>query len=91
MIQILLSKGFNINTCSFENQSPLHFAAKFGYCSIVLLLLNNGIDIHFISPENRTAFLEACDHGHLDFVKLLLFNDANIEDRTKKMEKLDFS
>ncbi|MDR1901501.1 MAG: ankyrin repeat domain-containing protein [Treponema sp.] len=81
LVQMLLSKGDNVNKSSNLNMTPLYFAAAEGHASTVKLLLDSGARVkveHKLSGE--TALLAGIRSGNLDTVKYLIQVGADVND-----------
>eukprot|EP00105_Crassostrea_gigas_P034772 XP_019918920.1 PREDICTED: ankyrin-3-like isoform X2 [Crassostrea gigas] len=77
-VQLLLSKGADINLCKENGASPLFIACENGYDSTVQLLLNEGADNSLCDANGASPFHIACQNGHDSTVQLLLSNGADI-------------
>ena len=66
-----LGQQYILNT-HYEQQTPLHLAAKNGHTDIVRLLLMNGMDINRLTMHDGSALHVACRNGRYETAKLLL-------------------
>ena len=66
---LVISKDWNEDT-------PLHIAAYFGYGDIVELLLNHQVDVNAKNSHGKTPLHRATFNGHKDVVNLLLTHGA---------------
>lgn len=78
VVQLLLSKGANINLCMKDGTSPVHTACEHKCENIVQLLLRNGAIINFCKRNGASPLHTACQHGYFFIVELLLVNEADI-------------
>lgn len=77
IVELLLSKGADINKRSATGASPLLFAIQKGRNAIVNALIENGADINERHIQNgSTPLLIAAQHGHIDIVKQLVRSGA---------------
>eukprot|EP00105_Crassostrea_gigas_P040731 XP_019924879.1 PREDICTED: ankyrin-1-like [Crassostrea gigas] len=76
-LQLLLSKGGEINSCDRKIGSPLIIACQNGYDSIVQFLLSKGADINLCKGDGASPLIIACLNGHDSTVKLLLSGAAD--------------
>jgi ankyrin repeat protein len=75
------------NPADFDGQTPLHWAAMFGYLEIVKLLLEHATDKNRADMDGKTPLHLAVEEGNLETVKLLLQyakdkNPADNKDKT---------
>lgn len=80
-IEMLLSKGMNIDKPNDEGMTALMRAAGEGYVELVELLLAKGADMELQNKNNQSAWLFAAMGNHPEIVELLR---ANREARQKK-------
>eukprot|EP00105_Crassostrea_gigas_P035545 XP_019919693.1 PREDICTED: ankyrin repeat and SOCS box protein 3-like [Crassostrea gigas] len=82
-VQLLLSKGADINLCMEYGASPLYMACQNGHNSTVQLLLNKGADINLCMEDGASPLFIACQKGHDSTVQLLLDHGADINSYNK--------
>lgn len=70
-VELLLSKGADINAQDGVNGSALQAASARGSATIVELLLKNGADVRAKGGPHGTALKAAKKFGHMEVVKLL--------------------
>uniref|UniRef100_A0A8D8H463 Ankyrin-2 n=1 Tax=Culex pipiens TaxID=7175 RepID=A0A8D8H463_CULPI len=79
MVEMLLNKGANINSCEKNNLRPIHVASNHGHASVVHLLLKKGARVDgtdeysFVTPLSIAAF-----RGHWNVVNVLIKNGVKI-------------
>lgn len=78
IVQILLSKGADIDLCKKNGESPLYIACKNGHDATVTLLLNNGADVNLCMNDGTSPLTAACFDGHYSTVKILLIKGADV-------------
>ncbi|XP_052704712.1 uncharacterized protein LOC128180618 [Crassostrea angulata] len=78
-VELLLSKGADINLCMEDKASPLSIACQNGHDSIVQLLLSKGADIDLCKENGASPLYIACKNGHDSIVQLLLSKGADID------------
>ncbi|KAK0742061.1 hypothetical protein B0T21DRAFT_306459 [Apiosordaria backusii] len=83
MMDLLLSRGANINTTSKHGWTPLMLASKRGDVDCVNYLLQNGADVNHLSPDRWTALAEATNNGFIAIMRLLLDAGADPEIRAQ--------
>lgn len=71
-VQLLLSKGADINLCMDNGVSPLFSACQRENESIVQPLLLNGANLNLCRNDGTSCLHEACKNGYYGIVKLLL-------------------
>jgi ankyrin repeat protein/beta-lactamase regulating signal transducer with metallopeptidase domain len=77
-VELLLSKGANINLQNEEQGSALNAAARNGHTKTVELLLTKGADINAQNNAQGAALNAAARNGHTKTVELLLTKGADI-------------
>ncbi|MGC4084923.1 MAG: ankyrin repeat domain-containing protein [Vicinamibacterales bacterium] len=83
-MNLLLSKGMNVNLANDEGMTALMRAAGEGYVDMVALLLAKGADMELQNSRNQSAWLFAAMANHPEVVELLR---ADREAREKKGQK----
>ncbi|PRW60055.1 serine threonine- phosphatase 6 regulatory ankyrin repeat subunit B-like [Chlorella sorokiniana] len=80
-IDLLLSKGANVNATSRERTTPLAMAAMQGHLDIVRrLLAAPGRDVNVRTNLKGSALFLACQRGHPEIVQLLLDAGADVRE-----------
>ena len=75
-----------------DKWTPLAFAAKNGFPSIVALLLENNAFIDACDKNKETPLHYACCNGHVNCIYLLLDNGASmIKSNTYEQNVLDLA
>ncbi len=78
-VKALLKEAPNlVFSQDWNNDTPLHLAAYFGYRDVAELLLTHGADVNAINSYGRTPLHRAAFNGHQDIAKLLLKHGADI-------------
>jgi ankyrin repeat protein len=80
-VELLLSRGLDVNLAASDGMTALMRAAGEGYPEMVALLLAKGADMELQNKDNQSAWLFAAMGNHADVVELLR---ANRESRQKK-------
>jgi ankyrin repeat protein len=69
----ILKRGVSVNISSIQSgNSPLHFAAKYGYTDMIRFLLDNGANPNAANYMKETPLYIAVQSGHLYAVKEIL-------------------
>lgn len=79
LIQLLISKGADVNTKTKGNTTPLHRACFQGYVDVVKCLIKNHADISLRTSDGFTPLLAAAQSNHLLITEILLDHGAEIE------------
>ena len=82
-VELLVSKGANINATDKFKRSALHWAVRYNFVELVEYLLNIGINTDIIDVEERTAFEIAKSMANIDMMATL-----NEYHKTKTRDKL---
>jgi len=72
LLQLLIRKGAAVNAANCDNETPLHFASKYGKRSLVGVLIENGAPVNVRNIDDKTPMWLAVKNGHEDTVELLL-------------------
>ena len=79
LVQLLLDRGANINTCSWLGYTPLHLATAKGSLAMTNFLLGSNADVNTrLSPSSSTALHLATKNGYAAILKALLKHGANV-------------
>uniref|UniRef100_T1IU24 Uncharacterized protein n=1 Tax=Strigamia maritima TaxID=126957 RepID=T1IU24_STRMM len=82
LVQLLLSRGSNLEHRDKKGFTPLILAATAGHAKAVEILLNHGADIEAQSERTKDTPLSlACSGGRYEVVEILLARNANKEHR----------
>ncbi|XP_037306293.2 ankyrin repeat domain-containing protein 27 isoform X2 [Pungitius pungitius] len=73
LIDLLVSKGAQVNATDYHALTPLHLACQRGYQGVTLLLLHYKADTDAQDNSGNTPLHLACMHGHEDCVKALVY------------------
>ncbi|KAI1800722.1 hypothetical protein F4811DRAFT_495067 [Daldinia bambusicola] len=71
-VDLLLSRGADIDQCNCNKASPLFLACKYGHSEIAISLLEAHADISKRDEYGNTPFLMACFENRLETMRLLL-------------------
>lgn len=71
----------DVNATDLKGNTPLHYAAEFGYEAIVSLLLRNGGKVVVYNNEKQTPMHVATQHLHDDVCYILTTNGADVSIR----------
>ena len=82
IVQLLISKGPNLNYNLPNGQSPLSIAVKKDNLEIVKLLVENGAEMNTHDGNGLTPFHIAIVKKHMTIVKFFKENGANLVIRT---------
>ncbi|MFC1793873.1 ankyrin repeat domain-containing protein [Planctomycetota bacterium] len=88
VVELLLAKGADINAKTTDKEeTPLIWAAYYGYHDVAELLIDKGADINAKDYEGSTALHKATEKHHTDVVELLLAKGADINAKTTDKEE----
>lgn len=79
-----LQKGGDVNTRDIFGQTPLHFAAFFGYGTVVEFLISKGADINAKDENGWTSLHLTVKYGHRSVAEHLLSKGADVNARTER-------
>lgn len=77
-VELLLSKGADIDLGKENGASPLYIACQEGHDTIVQILLTKGADINKCTKNGTSPLTIACQEGHESIVQTLVDSGANI-------------
>ena len=80
VVELLLSKGANINDKGNDGMSSIIAASKEGHVSVVELLLSKGANINDKDNTGTSSIIWASYQGHVNVVELLLSRGSNLHD-----------
>lgn len=78
VVQLLLSKGADVNTKDVNGKTPLHYAAEHGNARFARLLIANGAEVNARNHYSETPLCTAVIWGYKDMVELLIASDADV-------------
>jgi ankyrin repeat protein/energy-coupling factor transporter ATP-binding protein EcfA2 len=79
LLEFLLEKGADANTCIWDNSTPLHLACRQGNKECVVALLRSSASTNRSNKKGDTPLHEAVRSGNSEIVQILLRNDADPE------------
>ena len=78
MVELLLSRGADVNARDSSGETAVMVAAQHGYKSIVEVLLAHHGDLNEKGPGGITALHQAVTKGYADIAGLLITNGADV-------------
>jgi len=78
-LDLLLSRGTDVNAIGYYYSTALEAAARCGHISMVQKLLNAGAEVNVLEGRWQTALRTALVGGHADVVETLLDHGADME------------
>lgn len=78
IVQLLLTKGFDVNSSCASNISPLHIAADKGNAKMVILLLKHGADRKLRDVDNYTPAMHSLDYSE-SLIEMLIPEGSEME------------
>ena len=79
IIQLLLSRGADVNAVNEDGSTALMIAALKGYLEIVKTLLDAGAEAGIVDKHGDTALKIAIKQGHTEVVQAILQNRINLD------------
>jgi ankyrin repeat protein/uncharacterized protein YaiI (UPF0178 family) len=80
VLQLLIQKGAAVDAANRDNETPLHFAAKYGKKSLVGVLIEHNATLNAPNIDNKTPMWLAAKNGHEETVELLLVKNAYFDE-----------
>ena len=77
MIEFLIENGADINARTSHGFTPLLYAAKNGYHSIIELLVVNGADVEINDKAGLTPLMHLARNGYIDIVSNCITQEGN--------------
>lgn len=74
----LINKGVDVNTTTYNDVTPLMYAAQNGYPAIVEMLLGKGANPDMQSSHGYTALIAAVRSDQIETAEILIRNSADI-------------
>lgn len=79
IIRCLVEEGLaEVNLCTFQGYTPLHFAAEQGNVALSSYLIQNGANVNAPTQGKFTSLHLAAEYGHTDVANCLIENGAII-------------
>ena len=73
MFEVMLKRGANVNARDYEDNTPLHYAAKANFKEIYPLISGKeGSEMALINAQGKAPLHLAVEYGSTDIVKLFL-------------------
>ncbi|MCJ1463344.1 hypothetical protein MMC07_001951 [Pseudocyphellaria aurata] len=85
-LDLLLSRGTDVNAIGYYYGTALEAAARCGHISMVQKLLDAGAEVNVLKGRWQTALRAALVGGHADVVEILLDHGADMELRRENSE-----
>jgi ankyrin repeat protein len=79
LVELLLTKGADINGKSNEDVTPLYTAVKFDRAEIAKLLIARGATVDARTKNGYTPLIQAAHRGNMDIVELLIVHGADVD------------
>ncbi|MCH8119291.1 MAG: ankyrin repeat domain-containing protein [Planctomycetes bacterium] len=77
-VQLLLSKGADVNEKNRMNWTPLHMAVQYSKQEVIELLIAEGADVNAKNNRGLTPLMASIYIGQKDVVELLITNGADV-------------
>ena len=81
LVQKLLERNAEVNSCSCHKSTPLLLASQFGHTDVVRVLLDYNADVYLHANAGDTALHAAAGYGHLEITQMLLDSRADVNSR----------
>ena len=82
-VKLFLDIGANPNVMDEKQETPLFYAAHFGYTEIADLLIQNGANLNLKNRNNETALFFATSSEKLKMVEMLLQHGAHVDAKNR--------
>jgi len=76
--RLLIEKGANVDTKDEWQQTPMHFASRWGHLDTARVLVEKGADVNARDDVQATPLCLAAGKGHVDTARFLIENGANV-------------
>jgi ankyrin repeat protein len=76
-VALLIEKGASVNAVTTDNQTPLHWASKYGNLETVALLIEKGASVNAVTTDNQTPLHLAYQSG--------VFGNSRITNRERSI------
>lgn len=80
IVEILISKGADVNKSDENMWSPLHSCSSSGFLELAKLLIASGADCRAKTSSGCTPLHYAASKGHIDIVRLIVEKDRAVID-----------
>jgi ankyrin repeat protein len=84
IVKLLIAQGADVNIKDNSGDSPLHYAAAYGYTNIAKELIAHGVKINIRNNLGDTPLHTAVFWGHKDTIEFFLSYGADKTSKTKK-------
>ncbi len=78
IVELLISKGADVNTKDNKGKTPLHYAVENGHKELVELFISKGADVNARDNKGKTPLHYAVENGHKELVELFISKGANV-------------
>jgi ankyrin repeat protein len=85
--ELILSKGFDVNTEDAFGYTLLNIAVRHGNLEIVKYLVDRGVDVNEIYNDGETPLTKAIENSHINVAKFLIEKGAKMHTRYSANEK----
>lgn len=77
-LDYLLNEGLNVHQTNYQNETPLHIAARIGDITSVQKLLDAKADVRLSNHHNQTPLMLAAAKGAHEIIDILLASGASL-------------
>ncbi|MEK6235870.1 MAG: ankyrin repeat domain-containing protein, partial [Planctomycetales bacterium] len=78
LVELLLSKGANVNVRDFSRSTPIWYAARENQLSTLELLVSRGGRVNVTNRKGSTPLSISCDRAGVDVVRFLIKHKADV-------------